>query len=117
MDSGFFVSVVRCMVIILWKGAGRSRGINNPMWRYGLTGDRYRAVRWWCRGEALRCAATRRIPSRTGEVSSSANLEKTGSFVVKNENKWLVFWCTVNWARARLRIALIVDGATESSAV
>jgi len=106
MDSGFFVSVVRCMVIILWKGAGRSRGINNPMWRYGLTGDRYRAVRWWCRGEALRC-----------EVSSSANLEKTGSFVVKNENKWLVFWCTVNWARARLRIALIVDGATESSAV
>ncbi|WP_291179302.1 hypothetical protein [Gimesia sp.] len=91
--------------------------MNNPMWRYGLTEDRYRAVQWWCRGEALRCVATRRVASRTGVVSGSGNLEKTGSIAVKSRNRWLVFRCTVNWARARLKTALIADGATGSSAV
>jgi len=103
--------------IILWKVMGASRGMNNPMWRYGLTEDRYRAVPWWCRGEALRCAATRRVPSRTGADVRTDYLEKTGLNSVKSRNKWPVFQCTVNWARARLKTALIADGATGSSAV
>ncbi len=88
--------------IILWKVMGTSRGMNNTMWRYGLTEDRSAAMSGRCRGEALRCAATRRLTSRTGVVSGSANWEKTGSFVVKIQNKWPVFQCTVNWSRARL---------------
>ena len=110
-------SVACCMVIILWKGVGRSTGMNNKMWRWALIGGRCLAVLRWCRDESLRCGATRRITSRTGVISGSANLEKTGPFVVKNTNKWPVFRCTVNWARARPRSTLIASGATGSSSV
>ena len=109
--------VACCMVIILWKGVGRSTGMNNKMWRWALIGGRCLAVLRWCRDESLRCGATRRITSRTGVISGSANLEKTGPFVVKNTNKWPVFRCTVNWARARPRSTLIASGATGSSSV
>ena len=110
----------RCMLgyscsIILWKVMGASRGMNNIMWRYGLTENRPAATsgRWW--DEGLRCVATRRVTARTGVISGSANREKTGCFVVKTWNRWLVFQCSVNWSRARLRIALIVSGAQRSS--
>ena len=102
--------------IILWKVMGASRGMNNVMWRYGLTENRPAATSGRCRGEALRCAATRRVTSRAGVNSGSANLKKTGSFVVKIRNKWLVFQCTVNWSRARLTLVLIASGAAGSRA-
>tara|TARA_R100001132_G_scaffold27085_1_gene30717 strand:+ start:560 stop:982 length:423 start_codon:yes stop_codon:yes gene_type:complete len=86
-------------------------------WRYGLTGNRCAAVLRRYRDEALRCVATRRITSRTGAVSGSEDLEKTGSFVMKIKNRWPVFQCTVNWARARLRIALIASGASGSRVI
>ena len=92
-----------------------SRGMNNKMWRYGLTGDRPAATSGRFRSEELRCVATLRVPSRTGVNSGSANRENTGSFVVKVRNRWLVFQCTVNWARARLSLVLIAVGAQRSS--
>ncbi len=94
---------------------GVSRGMNKIMWRYGLIWERCLAVLRWYRGERLRCVATRRVISRTGVVSGSANREKTGSFVVKTGNNCRVFRCTVNWARARLKTALIAVGAAASS--
>ena len=103
--------------IILWNVMGASRGMNNIMWRYGLAGDRPVAMSGRFRDEALRCVATRRLPSRTGVVSGSANLEKTGCILVKSQNKWLVFQCTVNWPRARLKTALIASGARVSSRI
>ena len=103
--------------IILWKDLGRSRGMNNKMWRYGLTGNRAAATSGRFRGEALRCVSTRRVTSRTGVKMRTANLEKTGSFVVKSQNRWPVFQCTVNWARARPKTALIASGAAGSSAI
>ena len=110
----------RCMLgyscsIILWKVMGASRGMNNTMWRYGLTENRPAAMSGRCRGEALRYVATRRVTSRTGVVTGSANRENKVCFLVKNANKWPVFWCTVNWARARLKTALIAVGAQWSS--
>ncbi len=103
--------------IILWKVMGASRGMNNIMWRYGLTGNRPAAMSGRCRDDGLRCVAIRRVTSRTGGVSGSVNLEKTGSFVVKSQNRWPVFQCTVNWARARPKTALIASGAAGSSAI
>ncbi len=86
--------------------SGRAWGgqveMKKMMWRYGLTEDRCRAMQWRCRGEGLRCVATRRLTSRTGGVSGSANREKTGCFAVKIWNRWSMFQCTVNWSRARL---------------
>ena len=89
--------------------------MNNIMWRYGLILGRCRGEQWRCRGEALRCVATRRHTLRTGGVSSSANREKTGSFLVKIYNSCRVFQCTVNWSRARPKTALIAGGAQRSS--
>ena len=103
--------------IILWKGVGRSREMNNQMWRYGLTANRCAATSGRCRGERLRCAATRRHTSRTGVFLISEDREKTGFILVKSTNKCCVFWCTVNWARARLKTALIASGAVGSSAI
>ncbi len=111
------VSEVRCMVIILWKDMGRSRGMNNKMWRYGLTGNRAAATSGRFRGEALRCVSTRRFTLRTGVNMRTDYLEKRGSFVVKSQNRWPVFRCTVNWSRARLKTALIAGGAQRSSSV
>ncbi len=86
-------------------------------WRYGLTGDRCAAVLRRYRDETLRCVATRRHTSGTGAVSGSANLEKTAGFRV-NLRKWFgLFQCSVNWSRARLRIALIAVGASGSSSI
>ncbi|WP_291170990.1 hypothetical protein [Gimesia sp.] len=89
--------------------------MNNIMWRYGLTGDRPAATSGRCRGEALRCVATRRVTSRTSVLSGSANREKTGSFLVKINNSCRVFRCSVNWARARPKTALIAVGTQRSS--
>ncbi len=83
-------------------------------WRYELTGDRCAAVLRRYRVEALRCVATRRITSRTGAVTGSEDLEKTGSFVMKIKNRCPVFQCSVNWSRARPRIALIAVGVSGS---
>ena len=103
--------------IILGKVMGASMGMNNIMWRYGLTGDRPAATSGRYRGEGLRCVATRRVTLRTGVVVISANVEKTGSFIVKTWNRWLVFQCSVNWARARPKTALIAVGAAASRGV
>ena len=103
--------------IILGKVMGASRGMNNIMWRYGLIKDRCRGEQWRCRGEGLRCAATRRLTLRTGVVVISANVEKTGSFILKIRNRWLVFQCSVNWARARPKTALIAVGAAASRGI
>ncbi len=102
---------------ILGKGVERSRGMNRIGWRYESIRARYLAVLRWYRIESLRSAATRRHTSRTSVVSSSANLEKTGCITVKSQNKWLVFQCTVNWARARLNSAFIAVGAQASRGV
>ena len=100
-----------------WRAG--SKGVFGMLWRYRLIPGRCQAVPGRCRGEGGRrgakggdgaamvrrwCgdgAATRRRTLRTSVVSGSANLEKTGCFAVKTWNKWPVFQCTVNWARAR----------------
>ncbi len=98
--SGFCV-VLHGGLFSGWACVGQGEMKKN-MWRYGLTEDRCWAMPGRYRGEELRCVATRRLTSRTGVVSGSANLEKTGSFAVKSQNNWRVFQCTVNWTRARL---------------
>ena len=103
------------MVSILWKGTGRSRRMNNKMWRYRLIRERCLAVLRRCRDESLRSASTRRHTLGTGVVLTSEFLEKTGSFIVKSTNKCRVFRCTVNWIRARPKTTLIVGGAQRSS--
>ncbi len=82
-----------------WGGQGE---MNNKMWRYMLMWARYGTLPGRCRDEVFRSVAIRRHTLRTGVVSGSANLEKTGSFAVKIKNNWPVFQCTVNWSRARL---------------
>ncbi len=101
--------------IILWKGVGRSRGMNHQKWRSELTGGRCLAVLSGCRDESLRCVATRRHTSRTGADLISEDLEKTGCFIVHLPNWCRVFQCTVNWARARPESTLIASGAPRSS--
>lgn len=101
--------------IILWKGLGRSRGMNSKMWRTVLIWERCLAVLRRCRDENLRSASTRRHTLGTGVVLTSEYLEKTGSFIVKRTNKCRVFWCTVNWPRARPESTLIASGAPRSS--
>ena len=101
--------------IILWKGLGRSRGMNSKMWRTVLIWERCLAVLRRCRDENLRSAATRRHTLGTGVVLTSEYLEKTGSFIVKSTNKCRVFRCTVNWIRARPKTTLIAGGAQRSS--
>ena len=96
---------------------GVSRGMSKIMWRYGLTEDRNAATSGRCRGEGLRCVATRRLTSGMSVNMKTDYPEKRGLFMVKIRNRWCVFQCTVNWARARLKTALIADGATGSSAV
>ncbi|QDT94478.1 hypothetical protein Pan161_61740 [Gimesia algae] len=86
-------------------------------WRTVLMGTRYEAVLKRCRDEVLRSVATRRHTWRTGAVSGSEDLEKTGCIVVKIENNWRVFQCSVNWARARPKTALIAGGAQWSSSM
>jgi len=112
----------RCMLgyscsIILWKVMGASRGMNNIMWRYGLTENRPAATSGRCRGEGLRCVATRRLTSGMSVNMKTDYLEKRGLFMVKTRNRWCVFQCTVNWARARLKTALIASGAAASRGV
>ena len=113
---GWCLWFVACW-IILGKDMGASRGMNNQLWRYGLIKNRCWCEQWRCRDEALRCAATRRVTSRTGVLSGSANLEKTGCITVKIQNYCGVFQCTVNWARARLNSSLIAVGAQRSSRI
>ena len=78
---------------------------------------RCRVVLERCRGEGLRCAATRRHTLRTGADSGSEDLEKTGCFIVMISNNCRVFWCSVNWARARPETTLIAVGAAGSSSI
>ena len=86
-------------------------------WRYGLTGDRCAAELRRYLDETLRCEATRMHTSERGAVSGSDNLENTAGFRV-NLRKWFaLFQCSVNWSRARLRIALIADGAQRSRSI
>ncbi|QDU13891.1 hypothetical protein GmarT_17010 [Gimesia maris] len=101
--------------IILWKGLGRSRGMNSKMWRTVLIWERCLAVLRRCLDENLRSASTRRHTLGTGVVLTSEYLEKTGSFIVKSTNKCRVFRCTVNWIRARPKTTLIAGGAQRSS--
>ena len=102
----------------LREGRGAvKRGQQKTGWRYGLTGDRCAAVLRRYRDETLRCVATRRHTSGTGAVSGSEDREKTAGFRV-NLRKWFaLFQCSVNWSRARLRIALIADGAQRSRSI
>ena len=103
--------------IILWKGVGRSRGMNDKTWRYLLIWDRCWSDQWRCRNEGLRCVATRRHTSGTGADLRTDYLEKTGCFIVTIKNKWRMFQCTANWSRARLILAFIVVGAQASRGV
>ena len=96
-ESGF----ISCSREILWSGAGRSRRMKNKMRRYRLIRARYLALPERYRDEALRSVATRRLTLGTSAQSGSANLEKTGLFLVKSQNRCRVFQCTVNWSRAR----------------
>ena len=111
LESGF----ISCSRKILGKGVGRSREMNDLMRRYLSIRARYLAVLRWCRDESQRSAATRRHTLRTGADVTSEYLEKSGCFAVKNANKWCVFQCTVNWARARHSLAFIARGAQRSS--
>ena len=79
-----------------------SKGVFRILWRYLLIWARCLMVPGRCRGDGLRSVATRRHTLRTGAVLQTDYLEKTGLFLVKTWNKWLVFQCTVNWSRARL---------------
>ncbi len=99
------------------EARGRQGGRHQRIRRYLLIRVRYWYEQWRCRDERLQCAATRRVTSRMGVVSGSANLEKTGCIAVKIQNKCRVFQCTVNWARARLSLALIASGAAGSSRI
>ncbi len=92
-----------------------SKGILKMLWRYRLIPGRCLGEPERCRGEGLRCAATRTRTLRTSVVAGSANLEKTGCFIVNTGNWWPVFWCTVNWSRARHRSTFIAGGAQRSS--
>ena len=80
----------------LREWAEGSKRIFRMMWRCLLIRTRYRTLPGRCRDDGVRSAATRRHTLRTCVVSGSANLEKTGLFLVKTANKWLVFQCTVN---------------------
>ncbi len=73
-----------------------SKRIFRMMWRYRLIPGRCLGEPERCRDDGVRSVATRRHTLRTCVVSGSANLEKTGLFLVKTWNKWLVFQCTVN---------------------
>ena len=70
---------------------------------------------WWCRGERVRCVATRRHTSGISGVTVSDNLEKSGCFMVKIRNNCRVFRCTVNWARARLTLTRILGSRALAS--
>ncbi|QEG19511.1 hypothetical protein GmarT_54120 [Gimesia maris] len=106
-----------CGSVNLREGREAIKWIMGMMWRTVLIGNRCWSDQWRCRGERLRCVATRRHTSRTGVDSGSANLEKTGCFIVKIRNRYRVFWCTVNWPRARPETTLIASGASGSSAI
>ncbi|QDT78692.1 hypothetical protein Mal35_21420 [Gimesia maris] len=97
-----------------WRRQG---GINRIGWRSGLIQGRCWCEQWRFRGERLRSAATRRHTFGTGAVLRTAYLEKTGCFTVKIRNKWRVFQCTVNWARARPKTTLIAGGVAGSSLI
>ncbi|QDT91309.1 hypothetical protein Pan161_29660 [Gimesia algae] len=96
---------------------GCQGGTNRIGWRYGLIGGRSGAIFGWCRSERLRSAATRRHTSGTDADVGTDYLEKKGLNRVHTANKWRVFRCTVNWARARLKAALIAVGAAGSRGV
>ena len=84
------------------------------MWRYRLTGSRCKAVLRRCRGEVVRCTATRRHTRDTSDCCAGEDREKSPGFRV-NSGKWFaLFQCTVNWPRARLTSALIAGGAQPS---
>ncbi len=107
--------LISCSRMNLKEGHVGIKRILETMLRYRLIQGRSIAMLRRCRDEALRCVATRRVTSRTGVVSGSANLEKTGSFAVKIMNNWCVFQCTVNWSRARLTQTLILAGSEGES--
>ena len=98
LEAGF----ISCSRKILGKGVGRSREMNDLMWRYLSIRARCWGEQWRCRDDGARSAATRRHTLRTGADVTSEYLEKTGCFAVKIGNRWPVFQCTVNWSRARL---------------
>ncbi len=114
------VGMMVCIVSVsdLREGRGAvKRGQQKTGWRYGLTGDRCAAVLRRCRGEALRCVATRRHTWDTCAECAGEELEKTSGFRV-NLRKWFaLFQCTVNWSRARPKRALIAVGARRSSSI
>ncbi len=87
------------------------------MWRYRPTGSRCKAVPRRCRGDVVRCAATRRQTRDTSDCCAGEDREKRPGFRV-NSGKWFaLFQCSVNWARARLRTSLIAGGAPRSSSI
>ena len=89
--------------------------MNNSSWRYRLIQDRHRATPGRFRGDAVRCAATRRHTLGTGVIMQTENPEKRGLNAMHTTNNCRVFQCTVNWARARPRTAFIAFGAAASS--
>ncbi len=116
-DAIFSGGLNSCSRVNLKEGHETIKSVFRLVWRYLLILNRCRGDQCRYCADRLRCAATRRHTSRTGVVSGSANLEKTGCFIVKTRNKCRVFWCTVNWPRARHRTAFIAVGAAGSSAI
>ena len=94
---------------------GCQGGMDRIGWRYRLIGGRQNAMPGRFCGDGRRCAATHTGTLLTGVVPGSANLEKTGCFMVMTGNKWRVFQCTVNWARARPKTTLIAGVVAGSS--
>ena len=97
-----------------WESQGE---MNNSSWRYGLIQGRYKAISRRFRYEAFRCAATRRHTLGTGVIMQTEYPEKRGLNAVHTTNKYRVFQCTVNWARARLKTTFIDIVAAESSRI
>ena len=115
------IGSVACWVIHVGLFSGRAWGgqveMKKMMWRYGLIKNRCWGEQWRYRGEGLRCVATRRLTSGMSVNMKTDYLEKRGLLMVKINNNCRVFRCTVNWARARLKTALIAGGAQQSSSV
>ena len=93
---------------------GCQGGMNRIRWRCVLIGDRCWCEQWRFWGERPRSAATRRHTCGICEVMQTEYLEKRACFMVKMTNKWHVFQCSVNWARARPKTTLIAGGVAAS---
>ncbi len=117
--SAYKILMIGMMVCIpstsdLREGREAIKWIFRMLWRYLLMWNRCRGDQCRCCCDGSRSAATRRHTSGTGAVLRTAHLEKRPLNRVHISNRCRVFQCTVNWARARHKTALIAGGAQRS---